>query len=336
MEKGLLSICILAKNNSDIIYKTLESVNDIADEIIIFNLRSDSEKLNVVENKVKLYKVDNDEFNKNSNMLIKEANSEWILLLKDEEVLNDYSKDKIREFLNEANILKGLYVRKISIIDGKRRMSYNTLRLFKNDNKITLKENVYDDVFESISKNYGNGLIHFTDLEIQSYENDKDANSTLENSKNRIAKMNDSNIKNKNYIHFFNLGNEYGKIGDFNLALENYNIALKEMNDTKILNENILKRLILNRIKAYHQLELYNEEEEAILTARSKYKDFRDLYFMECLMRIQLCEFSKGSIALRNYIDCNKKIEFPSSEFEEIINIEELYKNISSIDNILS
>ncbi|MGL4571432.1 MAG: hypothetical protein ACRCVJ_10230 [Clostridium sp.] len=336
MEKGLLSVCILAKNNSDVIYKTLNSVNDIADEIIIFNLRSDSEKLNVVKNKVKLYKVDNDEFNKNSNMLIKEANSEWILLLKDEEVLNDYSKERIREFLNEANSLKGLYVRKISIIDGKRRMSYNTLRLFKNDNKIILKENVYDDIFESISKNYGNGLIHFTDLEIQSYENDKDVNSTLENSINRIEKMNDSNIKNKSYIHFFNLGNEYGKIGDFNLALENYNIALKEMSDTKILNENILKRLLLNRIKAYHQLELYNEEEEAIVSARSKYKDFRDLYFMECLMRIQLCEFSKGSIALRNYIDCNKKIEFPSSEFEEIINIEELYKNISSIDNILS
>lgn len=332
MKKTLLSVCIIAKNDSDNILELLYNIKDIADEINILNIGL-KDNLEAVRsfNNTKIY--DYKENCNYKNILIDKSNSKWILILNNEEILSDDGKENIIKILNEANELKGLYIRKISIIEGKRRMSYNSLRLFKNDSNIRFNENICDSIYESIYKNYGEGFIGFTDIEIYSYENDKHSSVISESTKEKIEgliNLGDS-FKNRNY--YFKLGNEYGKIGNYKEAIENYDKALTKKDEN--IDENIYKRLLLNKIKALHQRGLYSEESTVIKNVLKEYSDFRDLYFMECLLSVELCEFSRGSSALNKYIETKKDIKFPSSEFEEVVDIEELNKKLNGLNNIL-
>lgn len=332
MKKTLLSVCIIAKNDSDNILALLDSVKDIADEINVLNIGL-KENLEVVRNfnNTKIY--DYKENCNYKNILIDKSNSKWILILNNEEILSDDGKENIIKILNEATELEGLYIRKISIIEGKRRMSYNSLRLFKNDANIRFNENICDGIYESIYKNYGENFIGFSDIEIYSYENDKHSFAISESTKEKIGSLVNLGDSFKNFNYYFKLGNEYGKIGNYKEAIENYDKALSKKD--KNIDENIYKRLLLNKIKALHQRGLYNEEIIIIENALKEYSDFRDLYFMECLLSVELCEFSRGSNALSKYIETKKDIKFPSSEFEEVVNIEELNKKLNGLNNIL-
>lgn len=332
MKKTLLSVCIIAKNDSDNILALLDSVKDIADEINVLNIGL-KENLEVVRNfnNTKIY--DYKENCNYKNILIDKSNSKWILILNNEEILSDDGKENIIKILNEANDLKGLYIRKVSIIEGKRRMSYNSLRLFKKDSNIRFNENICDSIYESIYENYGENFIGFTDIEIYSYENDRHSFAISESTKEKIDTLINLGDSFKNFNYYFKLGNEYGKIGNYKEAIESYDKALSKKD--KNIDENIYKRLLLNKIKALHQRGLYNEESTVIENTLKEYSDFRDLYFMECLLSVELCEFLRGSSALNKYIETKKDIKFPSSEFEEVVNIEELNKKLNGLNNIL-
>ncbi|MBT9832685.1 hypothetical protein [Clostridium baratii] len=332
MKKTLLSVCIIAKNDSDNILSLLDSIKDIADEINILNIGL-KDNLEAVRNfnNTKIY--DYKENCNYKNILIDKSNSKWILILNNEEILSDDGKENIIKILNEADELKGLYIRKISIIEGKRRMSYNSLRLFKNESNIRFNENICDSIYESIYKNYGEKFIGFTDIEIYSYENDKHSFAISESTKEKIDTLINLGDSFKNLNYYFKLGNEYGKIGNYKEAIESYDKALTKKDEN--IDENIYKRLLLNKIKALHQRGLYSEESTFIKNTLKEYSDFRDLYFMECLLSVELCEFSRGSSALNKYIETKKDIKFPSSEFEEVVDIEELNKKLNGLNNIL-
>ena len=332
MKKTLLSVCIIAKNDSDNILALLDSIKDIADEINVLNigLKDNLEEVRSFNN-TKIY--DYKENCNYKNILIDNSNSKWILILNNEEILSDDGKESIIKILNEANDLKGLYIRKVSIIEGKRRMSYNSLRLFKKDSNIRFNENICDSIYESIYRNYGKKFIGFTDIEIYSYENDKHSFIISENTEEKIDNLINLSDSFKNFNYYFKLGNEYGKIGNYKEAIESYDKALTKKDEN--IDENIYKRLLLNKIKALHQRGLYNEESTVIENTLKEYSDFRDLYFMECLLSVELCEFLRGSSALNKYIETKKGIKFPSSEFEEVVDIEELNKKLNGLNNIL-
>lgn len=332
MKKTLLSVCIIAKNDSDNILSLLDSIKDIADEINILNigLKDNLEAVRNFDN-TKIY-----EYKENcnyKNILIDNSNSKWILILNNEEILSNDGKESIIRILKEANDLKGLYIRKISIIEEKRRMSYNSLRLFRKNSNIRFNENICDSIYESIYRNYGEKSIGFTDIEIYSYENDKHSFVISENTKEKIDTLINLEDSFKNLNYYFKLGNEYGKIGNYKDAIYSYDKALTKKDED--IDENIYKRLLLNKIKALHQRGLYNEERKVIKDTLKEYSDFRDLYFMECLLSVELCEFSRGSSALNKYIETKKDIKFPSSEFEEVVDIEELNKKLNGLNNIL-
>ena len=115
--------------------------------------------------------------------------------------------------------------------------------------------------------------------------------------------------------------------------MENYNKSLKLIN--KAESEYIYIRLIANKIKALYQLNRYDEAENEIENFVKDYNDFRDVYFINCLIKIQKYKFNLAKEYLDKYISIPLNIKYPSSEFEEVINIYELRNKLNSIDLIL-
>lgn len=337
MEKALISLCMICKDEEKIIGNALESVKDMVDEIIVVDTGSTDNSMDIVKSYGgKIYEEEwRNDYSYVRNISIDKAKGEWILILDCDEIINDEGKRRIFNYIKDNKKDKGISLRVASFIDGKRRSIDNSIRLFRNDNNIRFKGKIQESVKDSIIKNYSKDSLSFSDAQIFHYGNDKNIVDVTNKSKRNILTL--ESYKKKDINYFFRLGNEFGKVSNFKNALENYDEAIKKIKEEK--EEDILDlipRLIINRTKALHQLKMYKEEEEFLKKNIAIYKDFRDLYFMECLLRIELCEFNKAKKALDDYVDTKINIKYPSSEFDEIIDIDELNEKLGSIDRVLS
>lgn len=334
MSDILISLCMICKDEGELIKNTLESIKDIVDEIIVFDMGSKDKSKEVINRYGGVvYEEDFlDDFSLIRNKALEKAKGEWVLILNCDEVIDNENKEKIFRYIRNNNC-KGIYLRVNSFINGKIRGSDNYLRLFKNDNNIRFNGKIQESVVDSIIKNYGDDLISYSDIEIKSYGSDDNFVDLSKKSEINMKILNSYCDSEKDCKYFYNLGNEYGKNFDFNNALRNYNKALALIN--KDIEDDLYLRLSLNIIKSLYQLNMYEEERKVIDNLIIKYNDFKDLYFMDCLLRIQLREFSKAKESLYKYIEKENNIKYPSSEFHEIINIEELKNKLNNIDLIL-
>lgn len=336
MEKTLISLCMICKDEEKTIGNALESVRDMVDEIIVVDTGSTDSSMDIVKSYGgKVYKEEwRDDFSYIRNISIDKAKGEWILVLDCDEVINDEGKRRIFNYIKDNKKDKGISLRIASFIDGKRRSIDNSIRIFRNDDNIRFKGRIQESVKESIVKNYGKDSISFSDAQIFHYGNDKNIVDVANKSKRNILTL--ESYEKKDIYYFFRLGNEFGKIGNFKSALENYDKVIKRIREEKEDVLDLIPRIIINRTKALHQLKMYKEEEEFLKKITKKYNDFRDLYFMECLLRIELCEFSKAKEALDNYVNTKINIKYPSSEFDEIIDIDELNEKLINIGRMIS
>lgn len=99
--RPLLSLTMIVKDEAEFLRGCLESVEGIADEIIIVDTGSTDGTIDIAKeftNNVFTYKW-NDDFASARNEALKKANAKWILYLDADERLNVTDKDKFREFL---------------------------------------------------------------------------------------------------------------------------------------------------------------------------------------------------------------------------------------------
>ena len=335
MEKAFISLCMICKNEEKTIGNALKSVKDIVDEIIVVDTGSTDNSIDIVKSYGgKVYKEEwNDDFSYIRNIALDKAKGEWILILDCDEIINDSGKDRILRYIRDSKCYKGLNLRVASFINGKKRSIENSIRLFRNDENIRFKGKIQESVKESIIRNYGKESISFTDAQIFNYGNDKNIVDIEEKSKRNLSTL--ESYGKKDIYYFFRLGNEFGKTGNFEDALQNYDEVMKILEEEKEDMSDLIPKIIINRTKALHQLKMYKEEEDFLEKITKKYSDFRDLYFMECLLRIELYEFAKAKKALDNYINTKVNIKYPSSEFDEVVDIDELKENLGNIDKII-
>lgn len=335
MKDILISLCMICKDDRNFIEESIKSVKDIVDEIIIANIENKEEvkKLSKHYDIVIMNNKFEGNYSKLRNEMIKKANGKWILILDSDEFIDNENKEKILKYIDCNDYNKGIYVRVKSIINNKIRGVDNFIRLFRNYNNIKFNGKIQETVNKSIIESYGEDYIAFSDIEIKSYGNDNKYIDLEKKNKRYIQILNSYDESEKDFIYFYNLANEYGKRFEFDKALNNYNKSLKLIN--KIENEDIYIRLMLNKIKALYQLNMYDEAEENIDKFKKEYSDFRDVYFINCLIKIQKYKFDLAKESLDKYISIPLNIKYPSSEFEEIVDINELKNKLNNINLIL-
>lgn len=102
----LLSVCMIVKNEEDVLERCLSSIQDIADEIIIVDTGSTDSTKEIAykyTNHVNDFTWVND-FSAARNVSIKHATSKWILILDADEYINTEDIHQIRLFLKEEPV----------------------------------------------------------------------------------------------------------------------------------------------------------------------------------------------------------------------------------------
>lgn len=154
-QPGTLSVCMIVKNEADNIIHALNSVNNIADEIIVIDTGSSDNTVEVASKFPKV-KIGHfpwiDDFSAARNVSINKATSEWIMWLDADDVV-----DNPEEVLNTiAHAENKIY--NYTIQSGYE--EWKTVRLFKNNHNIHFSGRIHECL--DFKHPLGDSKVHIT------------------------------------------------------------------------------------------------------------------------------------------------------------------------------
>lgn len=333
---------MIVKNEEKNIKRCLDSIESIADEIIIVDTGSNDETLNICSNynaKVINHKWNND-FSEARNVSLEYATKDYILFLDADEEISKEDLKKLKALLSSKKLAEGYFFRLTNIINGIEVGEYVVFRFFKNKKKYRFRGKVHEQIANCIQKHNKDKCIENIDIKIYHYGYDPNKVNIESKYKRNMGILNTYTEEEKDAYYFYVLGNEYARITDFKSAIESYEKSLDLM-ELKY-NYVFYPYLILNIVKAYSNEKQFYESIKFIEKIRLSIPNFKDLYFMECLAYIECGKISKALECLNEYINCpvGNTYEYPHKNFEKIYDIKEMKKNLEQAstpnNNLLS
>lgn len=188
-KKMTISLCMIVKNEEKTLPKAIESVNQIIDEIVVVDTGSTDKTIEVAKSYgAKVISIEwNDNFGEARNVSIRNAKSEWILVLDADETIAKKDLNRIKELTKNDKYLGYLFVQRnytntenvarIEFSDGDKYdesknfigwVSSQATRLFKNMPEIFYDDYVHEDVGNVIRKINRNKLC-VTDVPIHHF-----------------------------------------------------------------------------------------------------------------------------------------------------------------------
>lgn len=246
MKKTTLSLCMIVKNEEKYIAKSIDSVKDIVNEIVVVDTGSTDSTLEILKNyKVKLYnyKWEND-FAAARNFAINKVNSDWILFLDADEILDESSKDNLINYINRTN-LDGCHF----IVYNYRLENQNdftihyAFRLFRNNRGYYYKGKIHEQIF---NEKYTNITSRFSneDIILHHYGYSFEVLEKKDKRSRNIPILLETLKENPNdSFNLFNLGNEYLAQNDVNTALHHYELSYSNLDLTKHYSVHLLYRM---------------------------------------------------------------------------------------------
>ncbi len=173
--KVKLSVGIITFNEERIIAKTLESVKDVADEIVIVDSYSTDKTAEIAKKYgAKVFFEEWKGFGPQKNSVIEKCNGEWILLIDADEVLSSELVDRLSEVLRRESDAVYL-LNRCSVCFGKE-IKYGgwsndyVIRLFKKGTAYLDDAIIHEDfITESPKIKLSEKLFHYTYLTFEDY-----------------------------------------------------------------------------------------------------------------------------------------------------------------------
>lgn len=256
-----ISVCLITKNEEDCLERCLNSIKDLAYEILITDTGS-TDKTKEIANKygkVFDYVWEND-FSKARNKSIENAIGDWILWIDADEVIDNKSK------LNLLELIKNTPYKDKSIVFCLKNLNFSTTgsvdtsyfkqNLFKNKKGIKFTSPIHEFLVceneKLISEDCENiSITHFETLK------SKDRLISKHHSYISILKQIIETNSRQDYYYYLHLANSLVYVERLDEAIENYKKAYELSKNTKNnISENILK-IILKELIFIHSK--YNE-----------------------------------------------------------------------------
>lgn len=299
-----LSVCIIAKNEEKNLIRCLESIKGISDEIILVDTGSKDNTIPIAEKyNAKIIKFPwQNNFSSIRNKALDIASKDWILYIDSDESLDNSQIHQIKKSLNTLDFI-GIKLKLVNIIDNKPYAGKHTLRIIKNKCGFYFSGNINEKLMNSNYKNFEDKIMT-TNYIIYNYGFDYNKKTLTERCNRNLDIYLSFPEKDKNYLYYYNIGNEYYLLKKYNLSATNYLKALN-LNDDITINS-YLTFLI---VKSYYHFKKYNK---AILIGENfsiKYNLIREVYLIlsECYDKLEESTLSKE--AFKTYLS------YPPSEY---------------------
>lgn len=319
-----LSLCMITKNEEKNIKACLDSMVNIADEIIIVDTGSTDRTIEIAKSygaKVFSYKW-NDDFSEARNISLEKATKDWIIVLDGDEVLPKEDGKKLKNIIN-ATSMEALYLRLENIVDNKSLGDAVVLRVFRNNKLYRFRNKMHEQVIFSIEENGGKDKIQATNLKILHYGYDPKIYNMVDKQKRNLKILESYPEEERDGYFYYSIGNEYSRANDIKKSLEMYYKGLGfARNNYPDKLPSYLPYLILNISKSLASQKKYDEAINILSEFKNKYPNFRDLYFLQCLYYIEIGKTTKAKEALLEYLNCEYSMYmYPDNNFEDSYNM---------------
>ncbi len=172
-----LSVGIITFNEENQIGRTIDSILDIADEIIVVDSESTDRTVQIAKSKgAKIYIEKWQGYGKQKNIVLEKCSGEWILLLDADEVVSNELKNKIKSIINNKNDVSDIYKIKLRNICFGKEIKFGgwddyVIRLWKNGKVKISDREVHEEYLTQSNKisMIEEKIIHYTYTSIENF-----------------------------------------------------------------------------------------------------------------------------------------------------------------------
>lgn len=278
-----LSVCMIVKDEQDLLPRCLDSLQGIADEIIIVDTGSQDETKAIAKRYTdKIYDYQwNQDFAAARNESLRHATGKWILVLDaDEYLAKDDSKEWIR-FVNEEEVVSHIaYTLPIINFTGEKEhedeiTTSPVTRLFPNFKHIHFERPIHEQLTRGAQ-----GELYHKKIDLNIYHTGYQASIILKKDKHERNMLIFDQMKqngNLNVYDWYTLGNQYRYAKEEEQAIDCYARALKGTNEKAAWYPHCLLGLIslyYKQDKLHHSWKL---TEELLV----RYKEYSEYFFIK-------------------------------------------------------
>jgi len=252
--KKTVSLCMIVRNEADCLLAAIQSVRDLTDEIIVIDTGStDNTPQLALAAGAKLFHLNwMNNFSLARNFALKQASSDWILVLDADEVLESVNPETFYKLLNNAQI-EGYYLHINNILGPTLGESQDqVVRLFRNKPAYHFEGAIHEQVVPSIVKANCGGVLVSAPLTLNHYGYLKDRLQFKEKFLRNSQILNQELTKDpdNSFLHYC-LGLEYYQQNSISEGLQHLTKAITHMSG----NEGYFEDTLLNIAFGYLYLE---------------------------------------------------------------------------------
>lgn len=300
LSNPLISLCMIVKNEGELLRRCLTSVRGVVDEIIIVDTGSTDSTVQIAHNfgATVVHHSWSGNFAAARNAGLQHARGQWILVLDGDEELDPTSTDELmicaehieyEAFFLRINNHKGLSPASLTITINP------IIRMFRNRPQYRFKGIIHEQIAEVILSVTPGAAMHLTTINIHHYgyaegvvvKKDK-INRNVELLKEQLK------LHPKDPFHHFNMAVEYMRLGEYQAALAHINNSLEEAPaDTSYIH-----LLYKYEIRCLTELKNYTEALTVCDRGISIYPDYPDLLHIKGVLLSQLGALTAAKAAL--------------------------------------
>ncbi|MHB8076897.1 glycosyltransferase [Desulfosporosinus fructosivorans] len=259
--KKTVSVCMIVKDEEDCLLDAIQSVRDITDELIVVDTGStDNTPQLVLAVGAKLFHFNwEGNFSAARNFALKQASSEWVLVLDADEVLESVPSETFYALLNN-DMMEGYFLDIKNILDPTLGEYHDqVVRLFRNKPIYRFEGAIHEQVAPSILRANNESGLSSAPLTLNHYGYLKDRLQSKEKfSRNSNILTNELNKNPDNPFLLFCLGLEYYQQNSINEGLHHLTKALTYMSGNEGYFEDVLKNVALGFLRLEEMNKLIN------------------------------------------------------------------------------
>lgn len=301
-----ISACMIVKNEEKMLPRCLESIKDYVDEIVVVDTGSTDSTVEIAESYgAKVYHHPwEDNFSKHRNQSIAYAVSDWLFFIDADEELMPGSGEEIQRATLVDDDVDSIFIRmECEFDEGRGTSMHNSLKLFRNNNRIRYKGRVHNDVVGAQNSKYApNARIFHYGYNLGPEMAAKKFKRTSELLKLDIAE-DPLDPRPRHY-----LGVSYLSACMFDLAAKESEIAIELYKGKNLANSEYLKSYFVASM-AYINLAEFDKAESLAREALKIYPKHLDSHFALSWVYLEKKELTLFWSHIQSYFEINKEIK---------------------------
>jgi len=289
-----ISLCIIAKNEADLIAQCLKSALPYVDQIVVVDTGSSDQTKKIARSLgAEVWDLPwNNDFSAARNFSLEKARGDWILFMDcDEEIAQDTGEHLLASVQNES--FDAYYINIINLLAENNEVAFHSIRLFRNLPQFRFEGKIHEQISFSIFKYSGQEKIGRTNFTLLHHGyNPEKVNIQAKIARNlELLQDQQTNWDIKDGFFLYNLGIEYVRQGKFQEALENFIEALKYTKSAAGYAPSLVNKTVVCLI----ELKRYRDALEQLANFQKVYPDYSDLYLLEAACHLRCGRYSRAA-----------------------------------------